>query len=778
MKWPQGARPALAVLVAVCCLLAAVVPAAGAAPIAAGDGSGGEFARLPADAAPVAQVDDDGQADGGNGTADTGGPGADDPVVVRHADPETIDDPRNLGRLESYLLASLGERLNEGATEISRGEYETARKLVGDDYEDLLGRYVSLVDDGDGEVGRELATARDEHRAFLDAVESYESSYASYRDAKARGDEPAARQLARELERDADRTAASRERLNASAASIEAGTGLSLADARGHVAEVGDDVAERQAAVRSAEFEPTLLVVDDHDAVGSYLDPIRISARLTDANGTPIADANASFAVGERRLDAAVGPDGTVELAYRPTTAPVGPGELPVEYLPSTTSAYLGAGTTVAVTVEPVSPTLSIRTASGAATYGRPVVANGTLTAAGVPVADVPLRVTVGRSTVAATRTDANGAFGVAPPLPAEVPTGDRQLTVAVAGEGLAIGAAADRTAVTVGTTGTTVSIRTAALADGDTAVAVRGVLGTADGRPLGGRVVQLASNGTTVATLATNADGVFGTTLPLVALGWDGRGRLSLVAGFDGRGTNLATAESDPVTVTGTPVGEPVDPLNAVAAAVGLDDPTALLVALGAGVVLVGSVVAVRARRRRRSVVDVADVVEREADDDDADSRTREGDGARDRRTAAPDGRPASTGPGPVDETTLVATLLAAAEAALDDEDYDGATRYAYLAARRATAAAGPLADRGTPREFVEAARDREASTDEQLAALTALTGAFERTAFTSHPVDHDAAARALRTATGLVDLLDAGGGASAGDGSDAGTRTGARRP
>lgn len=385
-----GRRALAAVLLAVCCLTAGVAPTAaqtdGGPSSDAGDGADTEE---PTEAAGTA-----------NATGEVG-----EPPIIRHAHPDTVADEDDPGMVEQYLLERLAERLDKSSVELEAGEYRTARGLVGSQYDEYLRRYVSVA----GRAGRaDAATtaaafdrAGRDQRRFVGAVESYETTYDEYQAARDRGDPVETRQLARELDASADRAEAARVRLEADIPALEAASGEEFNATRRSVSTVGSDVAARQAAVREAEFVATTLSVERANVSGSYLDPIEVVVRLTDADGRPVADHEAAFDVGERRVTATTDGDGVAALRYRPTTAPVGAHTLAVRYVPPSTSPYFRSDTAVGVTVTQVTPSVAVG-ATPTVAFGVPLVVTGRVTvdpgngSTPVPVTAVPVAIRLG----------------------------------------------------------------------------------------------------------------------------------------------------------------------------------------------------------------------------------------------------------------------------------------------------------------------------------------------------------------------------------------------
>jgi hypothetical protein len=291
-------------------------------------------------------------------------------------------------------------------------------------------------------------------------------------------------------------------------------------------------------------------------------------------------------------------------------------------------------------------------------------------------------------------------------------------------------------TALTVRETATAVDVDAERAAPD--AIRVRGRLRTRDGRAIPDRPVQVSIDGDPVATVGTDADGRFATTVDRPASAGGAatdaaNGSVVATVAFDGAGTNLASATgratvARPAAETAAPAGDAPGPLAAL-----VDGP---LPAVVAGLVAV-AFAAGGVRRYLRGPA--------RADDDATDGRRAGG---------------ADAGPGPGANRDDPSTAAADADAdaddplepvwdALADGRTDAAVEAAYVRVR------GPLADvaGGDPNATHWAFyADCAAAGVDDIDALEALTVAYEAAAFSPDSATRAQAADALAAAERLL--------------------------
>lgn len=658
----------------------------------------------------------------------------DEETAVAHRNPDEVEDRDNVSDTRIWLSREMSERLVESA-DVSREDRERARELIGNDseYAELAEQYASVSGegtaeseafDGDpvGEVGRL-------QREFFAEVELYRQTHGEYRDAREANETLRTRRLAHELERRADRINRTANRLNESYADVSSLEPAERRNVTRTIGEMRSNVTRTQQSVRNRTLVRTELSVEATDSGGSFVDPVSLRGRLRTADGDPVSDENVSLRVGNRTLDATTDGDGRFGVEYRPTLAPAGDASRSVEFRPANESVYARDDATVGFEVRRVAPNVTVANRSSPVRYDDAFSVEGDVTGDGVGVPDVPVAVTVDGVPIAQTRTDGDGSFDATGRLPANVSTGDRRVTVALAlenatsrAEGPVALAPANATA-TVTVEETPTSLSTTDVRTYNETAFVAGRLTTEDGDPLPNRTVDLLVDGRTVGNATTNATGGFATTatVPREATGDDST--VDVAVAFSPSGGNVAPARA---TATATfDASDAVFPAN--------------WLGVGIGGLLGVAVLSVFVWRFRS----------------DGSERTPEAD-ATDRPTPVGDA-----------DSPSAARLLDSAASALDDGAFDAAVVTAYAAARDAlsapsepgTATGGSV--HRTHWEFYSACRD-DGLSERRLESLETLTEAYERAAFAPHEVPPDVASDAVAAATAL----------DSDDGSDSTTR------
>lgn len=646
-------------------------------------------------------------------------------TAVRHVDPASAESDGDLGALESYLQRQLASRLARSQHQISQGQYQRGQSLVGDEYRDLLAKYVDVEGETRGRDESQLLneTGR-EQREFAEDVQRYRETLEAYREAKAAGDAQRARQLARELNARATAVQQTGGNLSQSYGRLGNASGLNLSDTRASVNATVSNVTAEQAELQAVEFTRTELTVRAASEALSFVDPLALEGRLETENGTALADRTITLRIANRSFPTTTDGDGAFTITYAPVRLRLATERLPIRYQPANESVYLGSNATVPVDPEQVTPEISVPTVTDRASFREQVTARTQVTVGDEPVPGARVGLFVRGRRLATDTTDADGDVQLSTPLPADVPTGAHTLTVRVLGRNRTVGPATANRTLDVRATDTDLSV--SAEPGGDD-VRLGGRLTTADGEPVAGRSVTIRRNDSLVTTVRTGADGRYATTVAAAP----GRS-YRFAAVYDEPSTNLRPtrartslalpADEDAGANITLPGDEDVQAVERTLARLLNESP--LLVA-GGLLVLVGLlVVAVVLWRRRGDTAPEAT---------DAATAAATGDGDADRT----DDASADTRTEP----------LTAAHAALD-ENANAAVEQAYRAVR-----AG-LRDRdigtadATHWEFYRAASDA----DVDAAALKRLTTAYERAAFDPREVEQADARQALTVAEELT--------------------------
>ncbi|MXR40708.1 hypothetical protein GRX01_05025 [Halobaculum sp. WSA2] len=716
-------RAAVVRAIAACLLLASAASAVGAAPVVSGSGA----TQADLTDAPVAQVADDGTRN--NST-------------VRHEDPESVDGDGDTAAISSHLVGQLAGNLNGSLTSLNQEEYERAKELLGSGYDDDLEKYVDVqgdIDGGDGDDGGGFESAQRTQQTYVEQVQSFRQTREEYREAVENGNRERARRLARNLTETADRIETTQRELLAAYSRIENTTGVNLAGEREMIQETTANVSETAAELETAELTRTRLSLSVADPRASFLDPLTISGTLRTANGTPVANRSIEVRVGQRTLTATTDESGALTLRYRPTLLRANATEVRVVYRPENASVYLPSNGTVPIDVQQVEATATL-TAPAEASFGDRVAVNGSVTADGVAVDGIPLRLRVGNATLGTGTTGEDGAYSLAGTLPAEVDDGQQRVVVAPASDDRAVVVTAVESALAVEPTTTRLAAN-ASLESADT-VAVRGRLTTSDGTPVAGESVDVRLGDRVVASVTTGPDGRYAETVAVPAALSDAE-TATLVASYAAPETNLEPARARTTVSLVAPDGEADDPagntdglgilgpgvsgvLTPVLAAVPLPAEQIGLLVAGLLVVLAG--------------VGAYGLATREDSDPTAPAES----------TAATAGADA--------DAPAAAAAAESTPAPLDDarahlaEDPTVATQVAFATVRDALAERHGVDDALTHREIARAYReatDADAAAD----ALDHLTDVYERAAFGPAGVSQADAEGAIEDARTVLD-------------------------
>lgn len=482
-------------------------------PLAAGD----EQAVTLAASESVEANESDGERNETNGT-----------ILHRHPD-EHETSAEDLG---GWLADRLGDSLRGGAHQLSEGQYDRARALLGEEYDRRLDQFVELTD-ATAEEEATLRETRDKGVELTEYLEAFEETQAEYERALEAGETDRARELARELVALADRIEAVVSELERRGADVEELLDEDISEVFDAMATIRDWI-QSQRATAEAEFLETVLDVTAERERISFLDPLVASGQLRTVDGQPVANETVQFVLADAPggADSGDAPDGangsaggdslTVEtdaegaftFAYRPRDLPLETPSVLVEFVPAPASPYLGSEDTVAVTVEQVEPTLAVTSVPGTVGFGDEATVEGELVVGETPVDDASLAFFLGDEQVG-TGTVSNGSFAEPIAVPAAVPAGERTLTVRLPYEERALAGVSDERTVTVTGTETTLSLAVTPVNETveqvrDRELRVNGTLETVDGLGVTGESVTVRIDDAPVASLTTGTDGRF----------------------------------------------------------------------------------------------------------------------------------------------------------------------------------------------------------------------------------------------------------------------------
>ncbi|WP_101297150.1 hypothetical protein [Halegenticoccus soli] len=676
---------------------------------------------LPAAVAPASGADAGDPAgphaveSGGLALQQSGANASGNETPTRHANPDEANEDGDLGAVESHLASQLARRLGDSAVQLEEGEADRARQLLGDDFADAMSKYAEVADEnGNEESAERFRKAQKNQEEYASTVQEYRETYKEYQKAKENGNDQRARELARELNRLAKKSNRTANELNESFGELERSTGGDFSQAADSVNDVQSNISAQQEEVNEAEFVRTELEVEADDDSASFSNPLSLSGRLTTEEGDPVADEEVTFRVGEQNYTATTDEDGDFSLSYRPTAIPKNASNVTVAYVPKGNEPYLGSNATVDLAVEQENATIELDDVPEGAAFGERVNVSGTATIDGEPVRSAPVTLAVDGRRLGTVVTDGEGRFAFEARLPANVPAGERSLTVGSANDSLAVVAEPAEANVTVEPTPTNLTLSASQADDGE--LAVDGRLTLANGTPVDGQTVELRVDGRTVGMVQTAANGTYQGTITLPSDIRE-RDRITLVAVYADRGTNLADSRAS----TGIPLAafDPTEELLSWDSLSRAEKALALFVP--------PAIIALLAWAYRRW---------REGGSADGSEATPE---------VAPDAddgedHPTPTGP----------SGFSIARERLLEGDADGAVEAAYVAARRRVAADFDVSPNGTHWEFFRACRTR--GLDDRLDSLRRLTERYELAAYGREDTAMDRARETVELAASLV--------------------------
>ena len=631
----------------------------------------------------------------------------DNNTTVQHERPDQVSEAGDSGQVSLWLAQQLQSRLEGSAVNLSQGEYEAARELVGDEYNSRLGQYVDVAGDTrssyDDDATERFNETRSEQEEFANTTQSYEETYDTYQEAQQQGNSTRAREAARELETLSERLLTLNESLQGNYVRLTNRTGVSTATTSTAIAETTTEIATTQATVRDETLVETNLTVQTNGTSVAFDEPLAVTGRIRTANGTALDDESVGVIVGNRTYQTRTDADGRFEVTYRPVGLPVDASNVSVRYRPGQSTPYLGAATTTPVEVSQVTPTLAVTNSTETVAYDETTITRVDASVDGRPVPALPLELSVG-SVGTRNTTTATGQTTLSGRLPASVPAGNRTIAVDHDRTGRAIAPAETTVPVTVTQTATNLTVSATA---GNGTVAVRGRLRTSQGATVDGQqlTVTVAETNRTVTTNATGWYQLRATNLSAAA--GPNVSVVPVTAQFTGTGTNLDASRAETtVTIARSSSPPPSD--------AGL--PWAWILVGVVGAVTVAGVLAV--------------------------SRYT---GTDPEQTA-----PSDPEPSPATEPTPspAAGFLTDAQAALDAGQYERATVAAYASARSRLTADHDLSTELTHREFLAAVTSQGGPLPE----FETIASAYERVTFQGI-ADAETAEEALAAATTLSD-------------------------
>lgn len=476
----------------------------------------------------------------------TGGNVSTNSSTPPHENPDVVSEEGDPDQVASYLSSQLDSYLSGSTVNLSAGEYEQARAILGDEYNETLQQYVDVQGDSSADTAAEsYQSARTNTQELIALREEFAETRDSYEAAVAAGNTARARTLARELATLANQIDDVSVKLEGDLAEIENATGQEI-EAQDSVRTIRLSTTETAANATTTQLVATRLIAQLNPTTFSFADPSQLSGQLRTANGTPVANETITLMMGADSYAVSTSATGNFSLRYRPTTLSTTATTVPVRYQPADDSPYLGSNTTaVGALTEQTSATVAVTADNYTAQYGTVFPISGTVTVGtNATVGGLPVVATAAGQQLGVTRTHGNGSFTIAGTLPSTAITPDRYtLQISLALEDSAIAGATQSVTLQLRPAQTQLTVNTTPPQTTDTTVPVTGTLSLQSGTPLESQTVGIYLNGSRVDTVETGPGGQYTTTLTPTSL--DNTTNATLTARFDGQGTNLVSSEA-----------------------------------------------------------------------------------------------------------------------------------------------------------------------------------------------------------------------------------------
>lgn len=431
---------------------------------------------------------------------------------------EFRDDRPGYNALLAWYVGRLGGRLQQGTINLSQGQYERAREILGSDYNRSLARYVNVAGETetreDDQIGEVLKDTQEQQRDLTNVTESFEKSRTQYQETQESSNQSADRTAAREARRQA------REVRRLTAALIDRYRALdnrTRLDFEEEIALLLELRAEAEVVIEETNevFEPARLSATVVDRPVSFETPLHVRGRLTDQNGTGLASRRIQLELGNATAQTRTNGSGYYEVRYRPITTPTGQHEAELTYRPRASANYTRATTTASVRVVPVEPTLTVTLTPSAGQFWQEYIFTGQMTVNGTAVPNAPLALRHNQTELWTTQTNADGRFTLTRSLPVTLPTGDRQIRVRFPLSGRAVNDTETSTALRIRETVTTLTATAIPRTEGTFTIRGRLRMLSANRQPVpSGQQLLIRLDDSTITTVRTNETGHFERTV------------------------------------------------------------------------------------------------------------------------------------------------------------------------------------------------------------------------------------------------------------------------
>lgn len=433
-----------------------------------------------------------------------------------HENPETVSETGDPDQVASYLSSQLNGLLGDSTLNLSEGQYDQARALLGDDYNETLQQYVEVSGSTDSETAESFNDARNNTRSLITLRQEFDQTLAAYESAVAAGDSERARELARELARLAEQIDSVSVQLRQEYTDIENATGQKVEE-KETIRLIQETSIEEAQAATDAQLVETQIQAKFQTTQFSFTEPAQLSGRIQTANGTPLKNESVTIAIDAREYTISTTATGNFSVTYRPVAAPLTTSTFSVEYLPADNSVYLGANTTVMGSITAQAPTtVSVNASNLTIQYGTPFSITGRISVGEAEsVGNLPVVATVAGQQVGTASTTANGSFALSNRLSSpRVSSGVQTLRITLPFENRSLAGSATSVPVTINPASTQLTVNATSTESTPSTISVHGILTLYTGEPLTGQPIEIFVEGNRVDTVQTTTTGRYETTL------------------------------------------------------------------------------------------------------------------------------------------------------------------------------------------------------------------------------------------------------------------------
>jgi len=671
-----------------------------------------------------------------------------------HQNPDNVRARGNLTAVQSWLGDRIGTSLADCARRTDPAANGTCAALAeGGAYPSLAARYSDVArltgDLGDANASRVLNRTAEHQFEFVRAVVRYRSTLETYHRVRQQGRVRRAQALARRVSQQGDAVVAAGERVMSDYRILAGNSIIPVSRARSITSSTMSNASATTEEVRTASFNPPRLVLSQNVTQASFDDPAVVRGRLSDADdGRRLSDRPIVVQAPETTLRTKTNANGTFNVTYRPTAAPVGNATVVVRYRPRDDSEYTPVENRTNVSVRSTEATLQLNETTATVGFGDELQVRGRLGAGGVGAPNASVVVSVDGTLLAIAKTNETGRFVATGRVPAAVPSGSPSLTVSLAPGDRALRADPVSRSVEVEQTTPRLLVGTERL-DADTARVFGGM--RVGATPVSNASIKIRRDGNPITTVSLSPEGTFERNVSILDVPANGTAVLTVI--YDPPGGNLEPVELQveirPVA-EGLPDAPDVEGLLAdrLQPLFRLDP---IPFATGALAVLILFLVASGAAYRSRGQFQLGDMIRR-GGSIGALIGSSSGSGSGDAEPGEAPDVPSSTttvSDGDADEDDE-ATFMEAARSRFADGRTDDAVVVAYGAVRRHLQSRFGVDPSLTHWELLAVHRD--ALDDDQREALERLTAAYESAAFSPARSTVETAQAALDSATRIL--------------------------